>query len=356
MAGRRLSLPHLAPRRLWLGAGAAAVAAVTATGALGGSSRGTITTIHTRLLSLPTAVAIDRKGHLYIADTAGGLVLEVARGRTTMVGRIGNPTWLAVDGKGNVYVDNDSNKVFKVTPARKWITFAGTDENPGTSTDGRPATSTQLNGATGLAVDRKGNVYIAESLVGKVDKVSPDGILTTFAGGGPGLGDGIPATQAKLFYPLGLAVDGKGNVYIVESADSVMRVRKVSPAGTITTIAGSGRPGFSGDAGPATKARLRSPRSVTVDGQGNLYIADAYNNRVRIVSPRGRITTFAGSGKPLPPLSPGSVPAPQPGSIGDGGPATSARLLLPTGVAVDGQGNVYIADSGHRLVREVRRR
>ena len=134
-----------------------------------------------------------------------------------------------------------------------------------------------------------------------------------------------------------MAVDEKGNVYIADSGTN--RVRKVSPGGTITTVAGMNRLGFSGDGGPATSARLNAPNGVAVDAKGNVYIGDTNNSRVRKVSRDGRITTFAGTNRP--------------GFSGDRGPATSAQLSYPWGLAVDGKGNVYIADSGNDRVRKV---
>ena len=159
---------------------------------------------------------------------------------------------------------------------------------------------------------------------------SGGGTITTIAGGGDKLGDGGPATSAWLYGPAGVAVDRRGNVYIADSTSA--RVRKVSPGGTISTFAGTGTPGFSGDGGPATSAKLAFPGGVAVDGKGNVYIADYGNSRVRKVSRGGTITTIAGTGT----LG---------GDSGNGGPATKARLDGPTGVAVDGKGNVYIVDS-----------
>jgi hypothetical protein len=169
--------------------------------------------------------------------------------------------------------------------------------------------------------------------------VDPAGTITTIAGTGRigSSGDGGPATSAQLGWPYGVAVDGKGNVYIAE--EEANRVRKVSPAGTITTIAGGGP--ATGDGGPATAAQVRSPHGVAVDGQGNVYIAEYPSHRVRMVSPGGTITTIAGTGAG--------------GHSGDGGPATSAQLYAPWGLAVDGQGNVYIGEYGNRTVRKVAR-
>jgi trimeric autotransporter adhesin len=205
-------------------------------------------------------------------------------------------------------------------------TIAGTG-HPGYSGDGGPATSAKIF-ARGVAVDGQGNLYIGAD--SRVRKVSPAGVITTFAGTGhPGnSGDGGPATSAQLFYSDWVATDGQGNIYIADGFYN--RVRKVSPSGTITAFAGTGAGGFSGDGGPATAAWLREPWGMAADKHGNVYIADHGNYRVRKVSPGGTITTVAGNG--------------QPGFSGDGGPATSARLRGPDGVAVDGAGNLYISD------------
>ena len=174
--------------------------------------------------------------------------------------------------------------------------------------------------------------------------VSGGGTITTIAGNGKQgfSGDGGPATRAQLRSVYGVAVDRQGNVYIADTANR--RVRKVSASGTITTFAGTGGAPVSvalrGDGGPATSAALYYPVGVAADGQGNVYIADFHDDRVRMVSPAGTITTFAGTD-------------PRTGTFDDGGPATSARLSGPTGVAVDRQGNVYIADSRKQRVRRV---
>ena len=169
----------------------------------------------------------------------------------------------------------------------------------------------------------RGMSYIADRNNARVRKVDAAGTIATIAGTGKCCfsGDGGPATSAQLRFPDAVAVDGRGNVYIGDRDN--FRVRKVDAAGTITTIAGTGERGFSGDGGPATSARITDPHGVAVDGKGNVYIADYTNNRVRKVSPGGAISTFAGG---------------IPGFAGDGGPATSARLQLPLGVAVDGRG------------------
>src|SRR5690348_5537144 len=190
-----------------------------------------------------------------------------------------------------------------------------------------PALNAPLGKVTGIAVDSQGNVYVADSDNNLVVKIS-SGVLTVIAGNGTQgfSGDGGPATGASLNDPKSVAVDSAGNVYIADSGNS--RIRKVS-GGVITTLAGNGNAGFSGDGGPATHAQLYDPEGLAVDSGGNLYIADTTNSRIRKVSGE-TITTVAGGGN---------------GAFsGDGGPATNGFLYRPTGVAVDSAGTIYIAD------------
>ena len=184
-------------------------------------------------------------------------------------------------------------------------------------------------------MDAAGNLFIADSGNHRIRRVDPSRNISTFAGGGDTLGDGGPAVQARLSGPRGMALDAAGNLYIAGNG----RIRKVDSSGTITTIAGSGRWGFSGDGGPAVQAQFRAPDDVAVDEAGNLYIADEQNNRIRRVNPSGTISTFAGTGEQ--------------GFAGDGGPAVEAQLAGPRGVAVDIAGNLYIADTGNHRIRKV---
>lgn len=226
-------------------------------------------------------------------------------------------------------------------------TFAGTGLL-GYYGNGGAATQAKLFNPTGLAMDQLGNIYIADTLNQVVRKVSAsNGVITTVAGdGAPGFwGDGGPATQAMLQNPTGVAIDGAGNLYIADQGNN--RIRRVTPSGTITTAAGGGATQSQsdklGDGGPATSAILYGPNDVAVDSTGNLYIADSYNGLVREVNAvTGIITVVAGGG------SGGNSDG-----LGDGGPASGALLEDPCGLALDANGNVYIADSGHSLVREV---
>ncbi|HEV2689466.1 MAG TPA: IPT/TIG domain-containing protein, partial [Bryobacteraceae bacterium] len=244
--------------------------------------------------------------------------------------RLFYPADVALDSAGNLYIaDSYNNRIRKVSNGV--ITTVAGNATQGFGGDNGPATSALLNYPTGVAVDSAGKLYIADRGNYSIRKLS-DGVITTIAGDGECCfgGDNVPATKAQLFFPTQIAMDHAGNLYIADTYNH--RIRKVSN-GVITTVAGNGIYGFSGDGGSATGARLNSPYGVAVDSAGNLYIADTYNKRIRKVS-NGVITTVAGGGS----------------SFGDNGPATSASLNLPTGVAVDSAGNLYIADGSIREV------
>jgi sugar lactone lactonase YvrE len=209
----------------------------------------------------------------------------------------------------------------------------------GYSGDNGPATNAMLSQPHGLAIDAVGNVYIADYLNNRIRKVDTHGIITTVAGNGDGnfFGDGGPATNASLSMPGFVTVDPAGNLYIADSANN--RIRKVDTNGIITSVAGNGSQGFSGDGGPATAATLVDPHGVALDSFGNLYIVDSENSRVRKVDTNGIINTVAGNGTWS--------------YSGDGGPATNASLARPFGAAVDMAGNLYIADHINNRIRKV---
>jgi hypothetical protein len=218
------------------------------------------------------------------------------------------------------------------------ITTVAGDGLDGESGDGGQATNAELY-AGAVGVDTIGDFFIADSPNDRVREVNASGLINTVAGDGVGgfSGDGDPATNASLFNPVGVAVDGSGNLYMADEANE--RIRLVATDGLISTFAGNGTTGFSGDGAAATNASLAGPTGVAVDGSGNLYIADRVNNRIRQVGTNGLINTIAGSGAN--------------GFAGDGGAAINASLSNPTDVAVDGLGNVFIADSGNKRIRKV---
>jgi uncharacterized protein (TIGR03437 family) len=268
-----------------------------------------------------------------ISTAAGGAPPQTPAAALTVA--IGNPAGTASDPAGNLYF-TALNCVFKLDPNGVLTRVAGTSRG-GFAGDGGAATSAQLLAPNGVAVDGADNVFFADAGNSRIRKVS-NGIITTIAGGGTAFpGDGGPATNASLYAPNGVAVDGQGNLFIADSNNN--RVLKVSASGVITTLAGNGTAGFSGDGGSATSAQFSQPQYLAADGAGNVFISDTGNNRIRKVSPNGTISTLAGTGAA--------------GFAGDGGPATNAQLQNPQGVAVDEFGSVFIVDALNYRVRKV---
>ncbi len=261
--------------------------------------------------------------------------------------QLNDPAGLAVDGMGNVYLADANNYVIrKVNTSGIISTFAGNHSlSGGYSGDNGAATAAQINSAYYIAADAAGNVYIADNGNSVIRKVNTSGIITTIAGNyampGHCNGDGGLATAASLGDPYGITVDGGGNIYFADLFCSV--IRKISPSGIITTIAGnySLGMGYSGDGGQATDARLNRPYGVAVDGSGNIFIADNDNNVVRKVNTSGIISTVAGNHTL------------DTGYSGDGGSAIAAQLHFPVSVAVDIDGSLYISDQGNGVIRKV---
>jgi uncharacterized protein (TIGR03437 family) len=313
------------------------------------------------ILNQPTGIALDPSGNLYIADSENYRIRKAASGGgsgaiSTIAGnggvsysgdggqatkaQLNSPLGVAADSSGNLYIaDTANNVVRKVTAAGAISTLAG-NGTLGSGGDGSAATSAQLNAPQGVAVDASGSVYIADTGNARIRKVSTTGAISTYAGSGTAgfAGDGAAATSAQLNLPIGLAFDSAGNLFIADYGNNV--VRKVAAAGgVITTVAGNTVQSYGGDGQAATKASLNGPQAVAVDNGGNLYIADSQNNRIRVVTPAGSISTVAGTGLP--------------GYTGDGHQATSAQIVSPSGLAVDYSGAVYITDSSSLVRRFV---
>ncbi|MBI3891740.1 MAG: PKD domain-containing protein, partial [Candidatus Wallbacteria bacterium] len=260
--------------------------------------------------------------------------------RTLMSLGLTGPAQTALDPSGNIYVaDSGANKVFKITPAGITSTFAGTGIS-GFSGDGGASAAAKLKAPTGVAVDSTGKVYIADNGNHRIRIVDTAGNITTTAGteSAGSTGDNGLATSAKLKNPEGVGVDLSGNLYIADQGNHEIR-RVDAVTRIITLFAGTGSSGFSGDLGAATSAKLNSPAGVTVDGAGNVFIADSGNNRIRKVNTGGTISTIAGTGTG--------------GFSGDGGAATAAKLQAPEQVAVDGSGAVFIADLTNKVIRRI---
>ena len=299
-------------------------------------------------------MAVDSSGNLYISDyndycvrkvntagiitTVAGIELQTGYsgdGGPATKAQLTDPEGLAVDNAGNLYIA-DGSRVRKVSSNGVITTVAG-NGNAAFAGDGGPAISASMT-VRDVAVDSTGNLYIADANNMRVRKVDTAGIITTVAGNGSNTfsGDGGPATGASLNSPKGVALDRAGNLYIA----TFFAVRKVTASGTITTVAGGGTTGgSSGDGGLATKATIGAAYSVAVDGTGNLYIADTTGSRIRKVDTSGIITTTAGNGTG--------------GFSGDGGPATAAALNAPRYVTTDAAGNIFIADTNNFRIRKV---
>ncbi|MBI6546423.1 MAG: SMP-30/gluconolactonase/LRE family protein, partial [Cyanobacteria bacterium NC_groundwater_1444_Ag_S-0.65um_54_12] len=304
----------------------------------------------------PNDVAIDGAGNLYIADTGNHRVRKVASNGiiTTVAGNgtaafagdngpatgasLNNPRDVLLDASGNLYIaDSGNNRIRKVASNGTITTVAG-NGTAAFAGDNGPATGASINSPRGMALDASGNLYIADASNHRIRKVDTSGTITTMGSGWGFSGDGGPVSAAKMKSPRGVAFDGAGNLYINDTNNN--RIRQVNLASNIATIAGNGAlDTFGGDGGPAGNALLDTPQYLTVDNTGNLYFSDTFNNRVRKVSPSGIISTVAGNGTA--------------GYTGDNGPATSASLNTPTGLAVDSAGNLYIADSLNNVIRRV---
>ncbi len=288
------------------------------------------------LLNLPLAL-FSQNINTIAGDHSQGFAGD--NGQATAA-ELNNPTEVAVDATGNIYITDFANdRIRKINTGGIIFTVAGTGKSGYTGDNGQ-ATNAELNNPAGIAVDTKGNLYIADASNNVVRMVNPAGVISTFAGTGAAgfSGDGTAATSAKLSNPNSVAVDGSGNVYISDAGND--RIRMVSSTGKINTVAGNGTFAYGGDGVAATSTSINYPYSVAVDAKGNFYIADYVNNRVRIVSSTGIINTIAGNGSP--------------GYTGDDSAATLAEINYPIAVSVDqDSGKVYITDGADNVIRYI---
>jgi sugar lactone lactonase YvrE len=308
----------------------------------------------------PSSVVLDASGNLLVADLFNhrirridaltGIITSVAGngqysfsgdGGLAISAALNNPLGTAVDSAGNLFIADADNERVRRVDARTGVisTIAGTGTD-GFSGDGGAATAADLNLPSALAIDATGNLFIADTLNNRIRRVDGNGIITTVAGNGRAgfAGDNGPGTSASLSNPTGIAFDGQGRLLIADTSNN--RIRRLDKSGVITTVAGNGENGFSVDGTTALAARLANPKAVVADVDGNLFIADTDNCRVRkVTAADSRITTIGGVGEC--------------GFYGDEGKATLAALTGPRSLAVDPAGNVYIADQDNLRVRRV---
>ncbi len=304
----------------------------------------------------PQGVAVDASGNIFISDsfnhrirkiTTDGIITTVAGngqpgfsgdGGPAVAASMNRPYRIALDSAGNLYiVDSLNNRIRKVDTDGTITTVAGTGA-VGFSGDGGPAAGARLGNPVGIAIGSDNTLYIADKDNNRIRKVDAQGIITTIAGTGEAgfSGDGGPARNAAFYWPYGLSFDSTGNLFVVDYVNN--RIRRIDTQGIVTTVAGNGQRGFSGDGGPATSAPLEFPFSADVDSSDRLLISDTFNNRIRRVS-QGIISTAAGTGRLQNP--------------GDNGPATSAQFNRPYGVAIDAAGNMFVADTYQYLIRKI---
>lgn len=305
-----------------------------------------------------TGMTVDGAGNIFVADAHNHVVrkIDVTGMITTFAGtgtagysgnggaataaKLNNPMSVATDAAGNVYIaDNVNNVIRVVNAAGKIQNYAG-NAISGYSGDGDTAHLASLKLPQAIALDASGNLYIADGGNNVIRKVGADRIISTVAGNGAlgDGGDGGQATDAKLSTPSGIAVNAAGDIYIADIFNN--RVRKVDAvSGIITTIAGNGMTGNSGNGGPATAAYLNYPSSVSLDMLGNVYLTDAGNSNVRMINTSGIISNIAGSSTS--------------GYAGDGDLAVNAKLSSPRSVFVDGWGRIYIVDMGNHVIRKL---
>ncbi len=310
-------------------------------GTLAGSTQGSADGTGTGAqFSFPAGIAMDGQGTLYVADsqnhkirkitpsgevsTLAGSTLGFADGSGTSA-QFDNPTGVAVDAQGTVYVaDSGNNRIRKITPNGEVSSMAGSSQGFADGT----GTNAQFYSPTGVSVDAQGTVYVADSGNNRIRKITPSGEVSTLAGSSQGFADGT-GTGAQFYSPYGVAVDAQGTVYVADSGNH--RIRKITPSGEVSTLAGSSQ-GFAD--GTGTGAQFLNPYGVSVDALGTVYVADTFNHKIRKITPNGEVSTLAGSDQ-------GSAD----------GAGTGAQFSFPAGIAMDGQGTLYVADTFNNKIR-----
>jgi sugar lactone lactonase YvrE len=291
---------------------------------------------------LPFGVAIDANGNLYVTDTFNEKIRKItpAGAVSTFAGstagfadgsvanaQFDRPNGITVDNNGNVYVaDTSNNKIRKITPAGSVTTLAGSTFG---FADGI-GSAVQFRSPSGCVIDVSGNLYVTDKSNQKIRKISPTGVVTTLAGSTFGFADGI-GTTAQFKSPNGIAIDASGNLYVADSSNH--KIRKISPIGIVTTLAGSTQ-GFSNGVGSG--AQFSFPMGITVDTNGNLFVIDNGNNKIRKITPSGVVTTIAGSTN----------------DFADG-TGSNAMFNSPTGITIDNNGNLYVADQSNNKIRKI---
>jgi uncharacterized protein YjiK len=286
----------------------------------------------------PVFLASDASGNLYVSDLGNNMIRKItpAGGVSTLAdvsAGFNEPAGIAVDPSGNVYVaENENHRIRKITPAGVVSTVAGSD-NGEQGNDNGNGTAARFSAPVGLTLDAAGNLYVSDNGNKQIRKITPAGEVSTFAGSGiSGSTDGN-GTSASFKSPVGIVIDASSNLYVADSRSNL--IRKISPTGDVTTFAGSGAEGSTN--GNGTLASFNAPVGIAIDASGNLYIADSENNLIRKINHAGDVTTLAGNG-----------------SLGaDNGAAETASFGQPYGVALDASGNLYVADSYNNLIRKI---
>lgn len=302
--------------------------------------------LSTAMFNQPKGISLDASGNIFIADWGNERIRKIAASQVTTIAgsvvgyadgtgaaaKFDSPGDVAVDGQGNLYVaDIDNDCIRKITPDGTVSTFAGT--NSAGYKDGT-GTAARFRSPRGVAADGQGNVYVADMSNNCIRKISPEGVVTTLAGNAlAGYSDGTGAA-ASFNRPRDMAVDGAGNVYVVDSENNA--IRKITPAGVVTTLAGGGTAGYSDGSGSA--AKFRSPKGIAVDKNGVVYVADTDNNRIRKVTADGLVTTLAGTGT---------------AGYAEGAGGT-AKFNAPRSIALDATGKIlFVVDQDNNRIRKI---